>query len=67
MNPILLAELLRQVGTVGIPLILKLKSDIDAKRTATTVTEEDLLELKRLSELTSTEILARHGVVLPPT
>ncbi len=65
MSPILLAQLLLQFGSVGIPLILKLKGDIDAGKTATTVTDADLNELKRLADQSSADIFARMGV-LPP-
>lgn len=64
MSPLLLAQLL-QLGTVAIPLIVKLKGDIESGKTATTVTDADLLELKRLSDLTSAQIFAAAGVVLP--
>jgi hypothetical protein len=66
MNPILLAELIRAVGTIGLPLVMKLKADIDAGRTKTTVTDEDLAELARLSALTAADIFKRAGVE-PPT
>lgn len=65
MNPILLAQLLQILGTVGVPVILKLKSDIESGRTATTVTDADLLEMKRLSDLTAAQIFAAAGVVPP--
>lgn len=65
MNPILLAELIRQVGTVGIPLILQLWKDIQDGRTVTTVTPEQLAEVHRLSSQTSADLYARAGVPLP--
>lgn len=66
MNPVLLANLIAQLGAVGIPLILKLKADIDAKKTATTVTDADLTELARLSALTGEGIFRAAGVTPPP-
>lgn len=66
MNPILLAQLINTLGTVGLPFIIKLMGDIQAGRTATTVTAEDLLELKRLSDQSAEDIYARLGIVLPP-
>lgn len=66
MNPVLLANLIAELGTVGIPLIIKLKADIEAKRTATTVTDVDLNELARLDSLTSAKIFAAAGVTPPP-
>lgn len=65
MDPALLASLINIVGTQGIPLILKLKGDIEAGRKATTVTDEDLKELDRLARQTSADILARVGVASP--
>ncbi len=65
MNPILLAELIRSVGTIGLPLVMKLMGDIQAGRSATTVTVEDLAELDRLAKLDSAAIFARAGVVPP--
>jgi adenosylcobinamide amidohydrolase len=65
MNPVLLANLLAELGTVGIPLIIKLKTDIEASKTATTVTDADLAELARLSSLTSASIFAAAGVTPP--
>lgn len=66
MNPILLAELLRMLGTVGLPYIIKLMGDINAGRTATTVTIEDLTELKRLSDQSAEDIYARLNITPPP-
>lgn len=66
MNPVLLANLIAQLGTVALPLISKLMGDITAGRTATTVTPEDLLELKRLSDQTAEDIYARLGIAPPP-
>lgn len=66
MNPILLAQLINTLGTVGIPFIIKLMGDITAGRTATTVTPEDLAELKRLSDQSAEDIYARLGVTPPP-
>lgn len=66
MNPILLAQLISTVGTVGLPLVQKIMGDIQAGRTATTVTIEDLAELDRLSKLTAAEIFRRAGVDAPP-
>ena len=66
MNPILLASLIQILGTEGIPLILKLKNDIESGKTATTVTDADLAELARLAKQTSADIFARVGVTLPP-
>lgn len=65
MNPVLLAQLLSTLGTVGLPLIQKLMGDINAGRTATTVTIEDLAELDRLSKLTAAEIFRKAGVIPP--
>lgn len=66
MNPVLLASLIQILGTQGIPLILKLKGDIEAGRTATTVTDADLAELARLASLTSAQIFAAAGVPVVP-
>ena len=68
MNPILLANLIGAIGYIpqGLALVQKIYGDIQAGRTATTVTAEDLAELTRLSELTSKVIYARAGVALPP-
>lgn len=66
MNPLLLAELLKAVGTIGIPLIVKLSDDLGAGRTATTVTAADLLELHRLSTQRSADLYARAGLTPPP-
>lgn len=66
MNPVLLAQLINTLGTVGIPYIIKLMGDINAGRTATTVTPEDLAELKRLSDETAEGIYKRLGVTPPP-
>lgn len=65
MNPLLLAELIRVLGTVGLPLIMKLKDDIDRGRTATTVTTQDLEELRRMSQLTAAAIFQAAGVTPP--
>lgn len=65
MNPALLANLILELGTVGIPLIIKLKNDIEAGKTATTVTDADLAELARLSALTAAEIFRAAGVTPP--
>ncbi len=65
MNPVFLANLLLELGTVGIPLIIKLKGDIEAGKNATTVTDADLAELARLSSLTSATIFRNAGVVPP--
>lgn len=59
MNPVLLAQLINSLGTVGIPLIMKIKGDIEAGRIATTVTADDLAELQRLASQTSADIIAR--------
>lgn len=66
MNPLLLAELIRQLGTVGIPLILKLMGDIQAGRAATTVTAEDMAELQRLAAQTGEDVYKRLGITPPP-
>lgn len=66
MNPLLLASLINTLGTVGIPFITKLMGDITAGRTATTVTPEDLAELKRLSDQSAEDIYARLGITPPP-
>ncbi len=66
MNPILLAQLISAVGTIGLPLVQKLMEDINAGRTVTTVTPADLAELDRLSKLTAAQIFARVGVTPPP-
>ena len=65
MNPVLLAQLINTLGTVGLPLVQKLVADVEAGRTATTVTAADLAELDRLSRLTAAQILATEGVTLP--
>lgn len=65
MNPALLAQLLLQFGSVGIPLIVKLMADINSGKTATTVTADDLTELKRLADETSADIFKAQGVVPP--
>ncbi len=65
MNPILLAQLLSSLGTVGLPLIGKLVDDIQNGRTATTVTQADLTELSRLSKLTAEDIFRAAGVQPP--
>ncbi len=65
MNPVLLAQLINTVGTVGLPLVAKLMEDAKAGRTATTVTAEDLLELHRLANQTAADIFANQGVALP--
>lgn len=66
MNPILLAQLLSSLGTVGLPLIQKIMEDINAGRTATTVTPDDLAELDRLAKQSAEDIFARAGVKAPP-
>jgi hypothetical protein len=66
MSPVLLAELIRSVGTIGLPLIAKLMEDIKAGRTQTTVTPEDLLELKRLADQSAIDIYAKLGIAPPP-
>lgn len=67
MNPILLAQLINTLGTVGIPFIVKLMGDINAGRTATTVTEADLTELARLASQSAEDIYRRLGITPPPT
>jgi hypothetical protein len=66
MDPILLSQLISTLGTVGLPLIAKLMQDIKAGKTQTTVTPEDLLELKRLADQTSADIYAKLGITPPP-
>lgn len=66
MDPILLAQLINTVGTVGLPLIAKLMGDIKAGKTQTTVTPEDLLELKRLADQSAADIYRRLGLTPPP-
>lgn len=66
MTPLLLAQLLAQFGTVGIPLIGKLVSDINSGKTATTVTPEDLAELNRLASQSAQDIYMRLGIFPPP-
>jgi hypothetical protein len=66
MNPVLLANLIAQLGTVGLPLIAKLVDDFRAGRTATTVTPEDLTELNRLASQTAEDIYAKLGITPPP-
>lgn len=66
MNPLLLAQLINTLGTVGLPLIVKLMGDIQAGRTATTVTAEDLTELDRLAKQQAADIFKRLGVEPPP-
>jgi hypothetical protein len=65
MNPLLLAQLINTLGTVGLPIITKLMGDISAGRTQTTVTAEDLAELSRLSSLTGEKIFESMGAVPP--
>lgn len=66
MNPILLAQLINTLGTVGIPFIVKLMGDINAGRTATTVTADDLTELARLANQSAEDIYRRLGITPPP-
>lgn len=66
MSPLLLAQLIAQLGTVGIPLIAKLIADIQAGKTATTVTPEDLAELARLAAQQAEDIYKRLGILPPP-
>jgi hypothetical protein len=66
MDPILLAQLINTVGTVGLPLVAKLMGDIKAGKTQTTVTPEDLLELKRLADQDAASIYRRLGLTPPP-
>jgi hypothetical protein len=66
MDPIFLAQLINTVGTVGLPLVAKLMTDIKAGKTQTTVTSEDLLELKRLADQSAADIYRRIGVTPPP-
>lgn len=66
MNPNTLSQLIAAVGTVGLPLAAKLLADVNAGKTSTTVTPADLLEIHRLSNLTSAEIYANQGIVPPP-
>lgn len=65
MNPILLAQLINTVGTVGLPLVQKLMKDIEAGRTQTTVTADDLSELERLAKQSAAEIFKKAGVTPP--
>lgn len=65
MNPILLAQLLSSLGTVGLPLIQKIVEDVQAGRTATTVTPADLAELDRLSKQSAEDIFKRAGITPP--
>lgn len=65
MNPVLLAQLINTLGTVGLPLITKLMADIEAGKTQTTVTAADLAELERLCKQSAAEIFARAGVKTP--
>ncbi len=65
MNPVLLAQLINTVGTIGLPLVQKLMGDIAAGRTQTTVTVEDIAELDRLSKQTAAEIFRKAGVTPP--
>lgn len=66
MNPILVAQLISAVGTVGLPLVQKLMADVNAGRTVTTVTPEDVGEVHRLSQLSAAAIFKAAGVALPP-
>lgn len=66
MSPILLAQILSQLGTIGIPLIGKLMADITAGRTQTTVTVDDLAELARLSNQNAEDIYKKLGITPPP-
>lgn len=66
MNPVLLSNLLVQLGTIGLPLIAKLMGDIKSNRNETTVTPEELLELDRLKKQTAEDIYARLGITPPP-
>lgn len=67
MDPVLLAQLINTVGTVGLPLVAKLMADINGGKTQTTVTPEDLLELKRLADQSAADIYARLGITPPPS
>jgi hypothetical protein len=66
MDPLTLATLINTVGTVGLPLVAKLMEDIKSGKTQTTVTPEDLLELKRLSDQSAEDIYKRLGITPPP-
>jgi hypothetical protein len=66
MSPVLLAQLISTLGTVGLPLIARLIEEVKAGKTQTTVTAEDLLELHRLSNLKAADIFAKQGAPLPP-
>ncbi|MEY2878212.1 MAG: hypothetical protein RLZZ15_592 [Verrucomicrobiota bacterium] len=65
MPPLVLAQLLGQVATLGLPLIEKLVADFEAGRAATTVTAADLAEVRRLAALTAEAIAQREGVAIP--
>lgn len=65
MNPILLAQLIQTLGSVGLPIITKLLADIEAGKTATTVTSADTAEVTRLNGLTAAAIFQKEGVALP--
>lgn len=66
MNPVLLAQLISSLGTVGLPLVQQIMEDIKAGRTQTTVAPEDIAEVIRLSKQTAADIFARMGVTPPP-
>lgn len=65
MPPLQLLALLAQYGPGAIDVVLKIMDDIKQARTQTTVTADDLTELKRLSNLTGAGIYARLGITMP--
>jgi DNA invertase Pin-like site-specific DNA recombinase len=65
MNPVILAQLLNTLGTVGLPLVQKLMKDIEAGRTQTTVTAEDIAELERLSKQSAADLFKKAGITAP--
>lgn len=69
MTPLLLAQLISGILTYApqmIGLVVKLKEDIEAGRTQTTVSTADVVELDRLCGLTGFSIYARLGITPPP-
>lgn len=65
MNPVIIAQIIAQLGSVGLPLLEKLIADIEAGRTHSTVTAADIAEVNRLAALKASDILASIGVTLP--
>jgi hypothetical protein len=66
MNPALILTLLAQYGPSILPLLQKLFADIEAGRTASTVTAQDFADLQKLASQTSGDIYLRLGITPPP-